>query len=110
LPDSVIPSPGTKNYSTDDSRLSFLIEIRNFAKKNCVNLMIVSVSLLAQQLAYRGTVRQIAEKLGIEFIQGNDAVGQGKYFQDRIHLNREGAKIFSDYLGENVPKVVSNFK
>jgi len=82
--------------------LRYLTEIRDYAEKNGVNLIIGTVPLLAQDLAYRGTIRQIADDLGVGFIQGNDAVGQGKYFQDGIHLNREGAKIFSEFLAQKL--------
>jgi hypothetical protein len=91
-----------KSYLVDDSKLWYLTEIRDYAEKNGVNLIIGTVPLLAQDLAYRGTIRQIADDLGVGFIQGNDAVGQGKYFQDGIHLNREGAKIFSEFLAQKL--------
>jgi hypothetical protein len=97
-------SPDPKNYSVDDSQLRYLTEIRDYAKKYGVTLVIGTVPLLAQDLFYRGTVRQIADDLEVDFIQGNDAVGQGKYFQDGIHLNKEGARIFSEYLAEKLPK------
>jgi hypothetical protein len=92
----------TKSYLVDDSKLRYLTEIRDYAEKNGVNLIIGTVPLLAQDLAYRGTVQKIADELGVEFIQGNDAVGQGKYFQDGIHLNREGAKVFSEFLAREL--------
>ena len=98
----------SKSYRIDLSNLQYLIEIRNFARENRVNLIIGTVPLLSQDLKYRGTVREIANKLGIGFIQGNDAVGQGKYFQDGIHLNRQGAKIFSEYLAQNLTNGISN--
>jgi hypothetical protein len=97
-------SPDSKNYSVNVSQLKYLIEIRDYAEKNGVNLIIGTVPLLAQDLAYRGTIRQIADDLGVGFIQGNDAVGQGKYFQDEIHLNREGTRLFSEYLAKNLTK------
>jgi hypothetical protein len=94
----------TKSYLVDDSQLRYLIEIRDYAEKNGVNLIIGTVPLLAQDLVYRGTISQIADNLGIDFVQGNDAVGQGKYFQDGIHLNRQGAKEFSEFLAEKLSK------
>ncbi len=97
-------SPDSKNYSVDGAKLKYLIGIRDYAKKNGVNLIIGTVPLPAQDRAYRGTVRQIADDLGVDFVQGNDAVGQGKYFQDGIHLNREGAKIFSEFLAQNLTR------
>jgi hypothetical protein len=95
-------SPDSRSYSVDHAKLRYLTEIRDYAQKNGVNLIIGTVPLLAQDLAYRGIVRQIADDLGVGFIQGNDAVGQGKYFQDGIHLNREGAKVFSEFLAREL--------
>ena len=92
------------SYSVDISNLKYLIEIRNFANKNGVNLIIGTVPLLSQDLKYRGTVREIARQLGIDFVQGNDAVGQGKYFQDGIHLNKAGSRVFSEYLAETLSR------
>jgi hypothetical protein len=100
----------SKSYLIDDSKLRYLTEIRDYAEKNGVNLIIGTVPLLAQDLSYRGTVRKIADDLGVGFIQGNDAVGQGKYFQDGIHLNREGAKLFSEHLGKSISSVASSLK
>ena len=94
----------SKSYSVDVSNLKYLTEIRDFANENGVNLIIGTVPLLSQDLKYRGTVREIANKLGIGFIQGNDAVGQGKYFQDGIHLNKTGSRVFSEYLAEMLSK------
>ena len=94
----------SKSYPVDVSNLKYLTEIRDFAIKNGVNLIIGTVPLLSQDLGYRGTVQEIANELGIDFVQGNDAVGQGKYFQDGIHLNRQGAKIFSEFLAQKLSK------
>ncbi len=97
-----ISSTDLATYRVDKSHLKYLIEIRDFAKKNGVSLIIGTVPLLAQDLEYRGTIRAIADDLGISFIQGNDAVGQGKYFQDGIHLNKDGSKAFSDFLAREL--------
>lgn len=94
----------SRDYSVDGAKLRYLTEIRDYAEKNGVNLIIGTVPLLAQDLAYRGVVRKIADELGVGFIQGNDAIGQGKYFQDGIHLNREGAKKFSEFLAQKLTK------
>ena len=93
-----------KSYPIDLSNLKYLTEIRDFANESGVNLIIGTVPLLSQDLKYRGTVREIANQLGIDFIQGNDAVGQGKYFQDGIHLNKTGSKVFSEYLAATLSK------
>jgi hypothetical protein len=97
-----VNKPDAKKYRVDDSRFRYLTEIRDYAKVNGVNLIIGTVPLLAQDLVYRGTVRQIADDLGVDFIQGNDAVGQGMYFQDGVHLNKDGARVFSEFLAEKL--------
>jgi hypothetical protein len=93
-----------RTYVVKRSQLQSLTEIRDLAKKNGVNLIIGTVPLLSQDLEYRGTVQAIAYELGVDFIQGNDAIGQGQYFQDVIHLNRDGATLFSRFLAEKLSK------
>ncbi len=95
-----------KSYLIDDSQLKYLLEIRDFTRRKGVNLIIGTVPLLAQDTEYRGTIRDIANRLGISFIQGNDALGQGRYFQDVIHLNKQGSRIFSEYLAQILPKFI----
>lgn len=84
--------------------LKYLIEIKDFAKAQGANLIIGTVPTLSFNADYRGTVEQIAKQLGVGFIQGNDAVGQGKYFQDGVHLNELGATIFSTFLARALSK------
>jgi hypothetical protein len=95
-------------YLVDDSQFRYLLEVRDFARNNGVNLVIGTVPLPAQNNQYRTTIREIANKFGIDFIQGNNAIGQGKYFQDKVHLNKDGSRIFSEYLGQKLPKIVSS--
>jgi hypothetical protein len=96
-----------RSYLVDDSQFRYLVEVRDFARNNGVNLVIGTVPLPAQDDQYRITIREIANRLGIDFIQGNNAVGRGKYFQDKVHLNKDGSRIFSEYLGQKLPKIVS---
>lgn len=95
-----------KSYLIDDSQLKYLTEIRDFTRHKGVNLIIGTVPLLAQDPEYRGIVRDIANRLGIGFIQGNDVFGQGQYFQDVIHVNKQGSRIFSEYLAQILPRIV----
>jgi hypothetical protein len=103
------PSAGSDSnsmeYSVDNSKLSYLIEIRDAARNSGINLVIGTVPRLIKDDAFRGLTRSIAKELGIQFIQGNDALGQGRYFQDGVHLNAEGARIFSEFLGKELPKL-----
>lgn len=84
----------------NEKGLKYLVEIRDFAKAQGANLIIGTVPTLSFNSNYRGTVEQIAKYLGVKFVQGNDAVGQGKYFQDGVHLNDKGATLFSKFLAD----------
>jgi hypothetical protein len=95
-----------KSYLIDVSQLKHLIEIRDYTRNKGVNLIIGTVPLPAQDTAYRGTIRDIANRLKISFIQGNDAFGQGQYFQDVVHVNKQGSRIFSEYLAQILPNIV----
>ena len=96
------------SYLVDVSQFRYLLEVRDFARNNGVNLVIGTVPLPSQDNQYRTTIREIANRFGIDFIQGNNAIGEGKYFQDIVHLNKDGSRIFSDYLGQKLPKIVSS--
>ena len=88
----------------DEVGLKYLVEIRDFTKAQGGNLIIGTVPTLSFNADYRGAVEQIAKNLGVRFIQGNDAVGQGKYFQDGVHLNELGATIFSKFLARDLER------
>ena len=82
----------------------YLEEIRDAARTSGVNLIIGTVPTLERNDDLRGLTKLIAEQLNIEFVQGNDALGEGKYFQDGVHLNIEGAKVFSEFLANKLRK------
>jgi hypothetical protein len=97
-----------EEVSIDASKLKSLIQIRDLARQNNINLVLGTVPLLSNDRNYRATVRSVAELLGIGFVQGNDALGEGKYFQDGIHLNRQGAEVFSNFLADSLSKYKSD--
>jgi len=97
-----------EEVSIDTSKLKSLIQIRDLARQNNINLVLGTVPLLSNDRNYRATVRSVAELLGIGFVQGNDALGEGKYFQDGIHLNRQGAEVFSNFLADSLSKYKSD--
>jgi hypothetical protein len=86
----------------DTSKLKSLIQIRDLARQNNINLVLGTVPLLSNDRNYRATVSSVADLLGIGFVQGNDALGEGKYFQDGIHLNRQGAEEFSKFMADSL--------
>ena len=88
--------------SIETSKLRSLIQIRDLARKNGSNLVIGTVPLLSNDTSYRATIRAVADSLGISFVQGNDALGEGRFFQDGIHLNRKGAEVFSIFLADSL--------
>jgi hypothetical protein len=85
--------------------MKYLIEIRDFARSQGSSLIIGTVPTLSYDPNYRGEVEAIAIYLQIPFIQGNDAVGEGKYFQDGVHLNKRGAMEFSKFLSRELAKL-----
>jgi hypothetical protein len=95
----------SSSASVDKGSLKYLIEIRDVAKSKGVNLIIGTVPTLSFDPLYRNSVQQIARELGVGFVQGNDAVGQGRFFQDGVHLNQSGATEFSKFLAQELPKL-----
>jgi hypothetical protein len=87
--------------------LRYLIEIRDMAKSMNVNLIIGTVPTLSYDPDYRSSIEEVAKKLGVKFIQGNNALGEGKFFQDGVHLNRLGSIEFSRFLARELPKLNS---
>ena len=85
--------------------LKYLAEIRDLIREQGGNLIIGTVPTLGFDPKYRGAIEQIAKNLGVPFVQGNDAVGQGKYFQDGVHLNKQGSIEFSKFLARELPKL-----
>jgi hypothetical protein len=86
----------------DKSGLRYLEEIRDLARAKGVGLIIGTVPTLSYDPSYRFFLEQVARYLGVGFVQGNDAVGQGKYFQDGVHLNNQGAIEFSKFLARTL--------
>jgi hypothetical protein len=95
----------SSSATVDKGNLKYLIEIRDVAKSKGVNLIIGTVPTLALDPLYRNSIQQIARELGVGFVQGNDAVGQGRFFQDGVHLNQSGATEFSKFLAQELPKL-----
>ena len=85
--------------------LKYLMEIRDLSRAKGGNLVIGTVPTLSFDPNYRDAIKQMAKYLGVSFVQGNDAVGQGKYFQDGVHLNKQGAAVFSKFLALELPKL-----
>ena len=97
--------PNSESVLVDVTKLKYLKEIRDLAKSRGVNLIIGTVPTLTFDPLYRNSIKQIAKDLGVDFVQGNDAVGQGKFFQDGVHLNEPGATEFSKFLARELTKL-----
>lgn len=95
----------SESVLVDVTKLKYLKEIRDVAKSRGVNLIIGTVPTLTFDPLYRNSIKQIAKDLGVDFVQGNDAVGQGRFFQDGVHLNEPGATEFSKFLARELPKL-----
>ena len=85
--------------------LRYLIEIRDLARAQGGDLIIGTVPTLSLDPVYRGAIKQISKTLGLKFVEGNDALGEGKFFQDRVHLNKQGAAKFSKFLAGELSKM-----
>jgi hypothetical protein len=101
-PFGFIPDKQKQKQSIKLLGMKYLIEIRDFARSQRVNLIIGTVPTLSYDARYRGEIEAMANYLGVPFIQGNDAVGKGEYFQDGVHLNMRGAAEFSEFLSREL--------
>ena len=88
--------------------IKFITEIRDFARAKDINLIIGTVPSLIFEPKLRAAVKSVAEQLNIGFIQGNDALGSGEFFQDGTHLNYQGSIEFSKFLGIKLGKDSNN--
>jgi hypothetical protein len=88
----------------DTKGIRYLTEIRDLLRSQGGNLILGTVPTLSFSQNYRESIEQMAEYLDVAFVQGNDAVGEGKYFQDGVHLNRQGATEFSKFLARELLK------
>jgi hypothetical protein len=86
----------------------FITEIRDFARAKNINLIIGTVPKSTLEPALRSVVKSVAKELDIGFVQGNDALGSGEYFQDGLHLNYQGSVEFSKFLGLNLGNLPNN--
>lgn len=101
-----VAKPATSGFPrVDKAGLKYLMEIRDLSRAEGGNLIIGTVPTLSFNPIYRDAIKQMAKYLGVSFVQGNDAVGQGKYFQDGVHLNKQGATEFSKFLALELPKL-----
>ena len=88
------------HIDTDNqTEIKYITEIRDFAKAENVKLILGTVPKSNFDERLRATVKSVARDLGIQFIQGNDALGSGEFFQDGTHLNYQGSVEFSKFLG-----------
>lgn len=97
-PEQLSNQKSSKALDLNESGLKHLEEIRDLVRAQGGSLIIGTVPTLSFDLNYRNAIEQIAKYLRVSFIQGNDSVGQGKYFQDGVHLNNQGADKFSKFL------------
>jgi hypothetical protein len=97
-----------QTIKVNKNELEFITEIRDFARANNINLIIGTVPKLSFDQKLRATVKSVAKELDIGFIQGNDALGTGDFFQDGTHLNYQGSIEFSKFLGSKLGKDSNN--
>ncbi len=94
-----------KALDFNKSGLRHLEEIRDLVKAQGGSLIIGTVPTLSFDPNYRSAIKKMAKYLRVSFIQGNNAIGEGKYFQDGVHLNNQGADEFSKFLAIELQKM-----
>ena len=104
-PDNSVVRAETALPSIQTNGMKYLIEIRDLSRAAGGNLIIGTVPTLGFDPNYRGAIEKMAQFLGVSFVQGNDALGKGEYFQDGVHLNKKGAAEFSKFLARELPKL-----
>ncbi|MFZ2227637.1 MAG: hypothetical protein WA090_03490 [Candidatus Nanopelagicaceae bacterium] len=71
-------------------------------RKIGAKLILSTVPTSSYEPNYRALVPAIASKLGLDFVQGNDATTDRSNFIDGVHLNAPGALVFSKFVGEKL--------
>ena len=102
---NILRGEANRKIVIDKDQLRYLIEIRNSAESRGIKLIIGTVPTLSLDQKLRETTREVASMLNIDFIQGNDAVSSGKYFQDGTHLNYPGRVELSEFLGNEIKRI-----
>lgn len=71
-------------------------------KKIGANLILSTVPTITYNPKYRALVGSLAQRVGVEFIQGNNATTELGDFSDGVHLNAVGARKLSEYVGSEL--------
>ena len=103
-PRRLVNLQGSRSPQIDLRNVRYLEEIRDLTLANGGSLTIGTVPTLTFDPIYRTTIEAIAKHLNVGFVQGNDALGEGKFFQDEVHLNHMGATSFSKFLSAELSK------
>ena len=102
---NVLKEGSNRKIVIDIDQLRYISEIRDSADSQGIKLIIGTVPTLAFDQKFRETIREVASILNIEFIQGNNAVSSGQYFQDGTHLNYQGRVEFSEFVGSEIKRM-----
>lgn len=76
-------------------------------QKTGTTLILGTVPTAEYNQSYRSLVSAIAQRIGVNFIQGNDATTNSKDFSDGVHLNGPGAMLLSRFIGERIRTIVN---
>jgi hypothetical protein len=79
--------------------------IQDDCKKIGAKLILTTVPTSSYDPKYRALTSSIAKKLGVTFIQGNDATKDFSHFSDGVHLNALGAEKLSKFLGLELQRI-----
>lgn len=90
--------PQITDYPAATMRHLRLLRIE--CEKIRAKLILSTVPTSSYNPKYRALVSSMAQQLGVEFIQGNNATTDLADFSDGVHLNAVGAEKLSRYVGE----------
>ncbi len=95
-------SPIDLNAPLPEATMKHLQSLLKLCQELHVALILGTVPTSVYEPKYRNLVPSMAKKLGIGFIQGNDATTYSSDFLDGVHLNAHGASLFSQFVGEKI--------
>ena len=105
-----IKEDNTSNETTsiiDQNKTNALIDIATYCRQHNINLVFVCSPAFINQKEIFGykTIKEITESEQCRFLDfSNDSVFKNhpEYFEDKLHLNNDGAKIFSSILSADI--------
>ncbi len=94
------------NYPVATMRHLRIVEAE--CKRMGAKLVISTVPTNSYNPKYRALISSMGKKLGLDFIQGNNATMNLADFSDGVHLNAVGARKLSEFIGIELRAILKN--